>query len=339
MNDSAVVMTLQPIPVQTDDQWLAFCTPPNLPHLDSHTTAAHQADAHWLLLDSRQTVVARCSLWWRQTPTYPDHRPGLIGHYAAVDRVVATQLLQLSCVQLAAQDCTMAIGPMDGNTWRRYRLVIERSDVPPFFLEPDNPSDWPNHFTANGFTTLSNYISTLTDNLTHLDSRLDRVARRAANRGVTIRALNLDDLDADLHRIYSISTAAFSHNFLYTPIEEAEFVAMYRPLQPYLQPELILIAEQAGQPIGFIFALPDLEQARRGQPIDTVIIKTVAVCPNHQIGGLGSLLVGRCQEIAYSLGYSRAIHALMHESNDSRNISRRYHSSVIRRYALFGKIL
>lgn len=339
MNDFAVVTSLQPLPVPTDDQWLAFCTPPNLPHLDPQATAAHRADAHWLLLDSRQTVVARCSLWWRQTPAYADHRPGLIGHYAAVDQTAAVQLLQLSCAQLAAQNCTIAIGPMDGNTWRRYRLVVEHRDVPPFFLEPDHPGDWPDHFTASGFTILSNYISTLTDNLTQLDSRLDPVARRAANRGITLRALNLDDLDADLHQIYRVSTAAFARNFLYTPIEEAEFVAMYRPLQPYLQPELILIAEQAGQPIGFIFALPDVAQAQRGQLIDTVIIKTVAVCPNHQIGGLGSLLVARCQEIAQSLGYSRAIHALMHEVNDSRNISRRYHSSVIRRYALFGKIL
>ncbi|MCB9099404.1 MAG: GNAT family N-acetyltransferase [Anaerolineales bacterium] len=339
MNDFAVVTTLQPLPVQTNDQWLAFCTPPNLPHLDPGATAAHQADAHWLLLDSRNAVVARCSLWWRQPPAYADHRPGLIGHYAAVDRAAAAQLLQLSCAQLAAQNCTIAIGPMDGNTWRRYRLVVEHGDLPSFFLEPDNPSDWPDHFTASGFTILSNYVSTITDNLTHLNSRLDPVARRAAAQGVTIRPLNLDDLDADLHRIYSISTAAFARNFLYTPIEEADFVAMYRPLRPYLRPELILIAEQADQPIGFIFALPDLEQARRSQRIDTVIIKTVAVCSSRQIGGLGSLLVDRCQQIAHDLGYSRAIHALMHEANDSRNISRRYHSNVIRRYALFGKTL
>ncbi|MCB0213848.1 MAG: GNAT family N-acetyltransferase [Anaerolineae bacterium] len=329
----------QPLHVQTDDQWQAFCTSPQLPPLDPKAAAAHQADAHWLLLDSRQTVVARCSLWWRQTPAYPGHRPGLIGHYAAVDDDAATQLLQLSCAQLAAYNCTIAIGPIDGNTWRRYRLVVERDDIPPFFLEPNNPADWPDHFLAGDFTVLSNYVSTITDNLTGLSTRLERVAHRAANQGVTIRSLNLDDLDADLHRIYRVSTVAFARNFLYVPIEESEFVAMYRPLRSHLQPELILIAEQAGQPVGFIFALPDLAQAQRGQPVDTVIVKTVAVCPTHQIGGLGSLLVARCQEIAHSLGYSRAIHALMHESNDSRTISRRYRSRVIRRYALFGKHL
>ena len=327
----------QPLHVQTDEQWQAFCMSPQLPPLDPKDAAFHKADAHWLLLDSRQTVLARCSLWWRRTPAYPGHRPGLIGHYAAVDADAATQLLQLSCAQLATQNCTIAVGPMDGNTWRRYRLVVERDDTPPFFLEPNNPDDWSDYFTADGFTILSNYVSTITTNLTGLSSRLERVVRRAANRGITIRSLNLDDLDADLHRIYHVSTAAFARNFLYTPLEESEFVAMYQPLRPYLQPELILIAEQAGQPVGFIFALPDLAQAQHGQPIDTVIVKTVAVCPTHQTGGLGSLLVARCQEIAHDLGFSRAIHALMHESNDSRTISRRYQSRIIRRYALFGK--
>ena len=51
-----------------------------------------------------------------------------------------------------------------------------------------------------------------------------------------------------------------------------------------------------------------------------------------------SLLVAEVQQRAARLGYARAIHALMHESNVSRNISRRY-AQTIRRYALFAKRL
>ena len=38
------------------------------------------------------------------------------------------------------------------------------------------------------------------------------------------------------------------------------------------------------------------------------------------------------------LGYMRAIHALMHEQNASRNLSRQY-AHPMRGYALFGKAL
>ena len=90
--------------------------------------------------------------------------------------------------------------------------------------------------------------------------------------------------------------------------------------------------------MGFILAIPDLKQAERGHLIDTVIVKTLAVLPERAHAGLGGLLLAACQQTARDLGYLRAIHALMHEQNTSRNLSRRY-AHQIRRYALFGKAL
>jgi GNAT superfamily N-acetyltransferase len=329
----------QSILVENGDQLARFCTPPGLPALNPETISRHQADAHWLLVDSASNVIARCSLWWRNTPPIPDRRVGLIGHYAARNAEAASQLLQLAGDQLGEQGCTMAAGPMDGNTWRNYRLIIKRSRELPFFLEPDNPNDWPAHFTDNGFTVLSHYFSTLNPDLGRCHRDLSKVARRAASRGIKIRTFNPDCFEAELHRLYHIALASFSRNFLYTPITAAEFMAMYHALRPYIRFELILIAECDDQPIGFIFALPDLLQAQRAEVVDTIIIKTVAVHPDHQIGGLGSLLVTRCQEAARNLGYKRAIHALMHETNASRKISRRNDTYPIRQYVLFAKEL
>jgi len=329
----------RPVAATTAQEMVAFCTPAHLPHLSPNSVAGQNADAHWMLLDASEQVVARCSLWWRNSPPYPGHRPGLIGHYAARTAPAAAQLLHLAGRQLAQQGCTLAIGPIDGNTWQRYRLVVERGSEPPFLLEPNNPAAWPAHFTGNGFTVLAHYYSAITTDLGRPNPRLAGVARRAANRGITIRPLKPDHFDTELSKIYQIALASFSQNLLYTPISQSNFMALYRPIRPYVQPELILIAEQGDRPIGFLFALPNLLQAQQNQPVDTVIIKTVAVHPNYQTAGLGSLLVDRCQQVAHSLGYSRAIHALMHGSNDSRKISRRNHSQTIRKYALFAKEL
>jgi GNAT superfamily N-acetyltransferase len=109
-------------------------------------------------------------------------------------------------------------------------------------------------------------------------------------------------------------------------------------VKPYVRPEIVLFAEQHGQPIGFIFAIPDMLQAKRGQSIDTVIIKTMAVHPAHAGLGLGSLLMARCEHAAHELGYRRAIHALFHEKNRSGKISS-HTGKVIRRYTLFAKPL
>jgi len=148
----------------------------------------------------------------------------------------------------------------------------------------------------------------------------------------------LQRIEEDLHSLYIVSRTGFQSNFLYAPIDEAEFSAQYRHILPRVRPEMVLIAELRNQPIGFLFELPDLLQAGRGQAIDTVILKTVAVLPEHAGVGLGSLLMACGHEIAQTLGYTRVIHALMIEGNHSRKISHHY-AHTIRRYTLFARAL
>jgi hypothetical protein len=292
-------------------------------------------------------IRARCSCWWSTGHTLGaghDERVGVIGHYSAESADAGTRVLIDACTQLAAHGCTIAVGPMDGNTWRSYRLVIERGSEPPFFLEPDTPDAWVSHFTAAGFDTLATYSSALARDLTRRDPRLDALAARLGERNIVIRPLDLAHADEDLRRVFALSLITFKGNFLYTPIDEAEFMEQNRRLLPAVRPELVLLAEHHREAeggnalVGFLFAIPDVLQQKRGQTPDTIIIKTVAVKPGLGHAGLGSLLVAEVQTRAAALGYTRAVHALMHEQNVSRNISRRY-AETIRRYALFAKRL
>jgi hypothetical protein len=50
------------------------------------------------------------------------------------------------------------------------------------------------------------------------------------------------------------------------------------------------------------------------------------------------LLVAKPQQIGHELGFKRCIHALMHENNKSRSISRHY-AQTMRRYTLYGRDL
>lgn len=326
------------IPIKTPEQLQEVEGLAGLPPFDPENLVRHTPDAHWILIGGDGEMVGRCSLWWRSTPSYLGHRLGLIGHYAVRNAAAARRLLQHACEQLAARGCTLGIGPMDGNTWRRYRLIVERGGEPVFFLEPDNPDDWPGHFLDNEFTPLAHYSSAINTDLSQYDPRMAKVGESMAAQGVHIRMLDPNIFEDELRRIYTLSVASFRNNFLYSSISEVEFIAHYRTIHPYVRPELVLIADHQGWPIGFIFAIPDLLQAGRAQAINTIIIKTVAVLPGRGHAGLGSLLVARCQENARSLGYSRAIHALMHETNNSRNISRHY-AQAMRRYSLFARRL
>jgi GNAT superfamily N-acetyltransferase len=309
-------------------------------------------DLDLIVKDDDGAVRARCSCWWSTGHTldvgHTGHheRIGVIGHYSAESADAGTRVLIDACAQLATHGCTVAVGPMDGSTWRSYRLVIERGSEPPFFLEPDTPDAWVAHFTAAGFETLATYSSALARDLTQRDPRLDALAARLAARNIVIRPLDLSQADDDLRRVFALSLVSFKDNFLYTPIDEAEFLEQNRRLLPVVRPELVLLAEQRissdapghAELVAFLFAVPDVLQQKRGRTPDTIIIKTVAVKPGLGHAGLGSLLVAEVQQRAAALGYTRAVHALMLETNVSRNISRRY-AETIRRYALFAKRL
>jgi predicted N-acetyltransferase YhbS len=297
----------------------------------------HAPDAHWLLTESGETV-GRCSLWWSTVPFYPGHRLGVIGHYAARDVCTGRRLLLHACAQLAERGCTLAVGPMDGNTWRRYRLVVERGAEPPFFLEPDNQDEVPSHFRETGFSPFAWYRSSLNSDLAYVDPRIKAVAPRLEREGVTIRSLAMERLEQELVRIYTLSLVSFRSSFLFSPISETEFLDQYASLRAIVRPELVLLAEREGRLVGFLFAVPDLAQAQRGEAVDTIVLKTLGVLPERAYAGLGNLLATRCHKTAREMGFTRVIHALMHESNNSRVISERY-GRIIRRYALFARPL
>jgi GNAT superfamily N-acetyltransferase len=298
---------------------------------------AHLPDCTLLLTDG-ESLVARCSCWWSATAEHEGRRIGVIGHYAAADGPSGAALLSSACRLLASKGCATAVGPMDGNTWRRYRFIVERGDEPTFFLEPDNPDGWPAHWTHAGFVPLATYTSAINDDLSREDPRTGPARARLAEAGIRIRAFERSQAGVELRRIFALSLAAFSRNFLYTPISEAEFLAQYDALLPHVRPELVLLAEQEDALVGFLLAVPDVLRARRTGNADTVILKTLAVDPSIGGMGLGGALLDLAQRSGRELGFRRAIHALMHETNVSRRISSHF-ARTFRRYALFSRPL
>jgi GNAT superfamily N-acetyltransferase len=281
---------------------------------------------------------AEALLWWRNVPALPGETLGVIGGFQATSAETANDVLAQAATALRARHCTLAVGPMDGNTWRRYRFVTDAGTEPPFLLEPTNPPEWPAWWRTAGFEPLAEYYSTATGDLAPRDSRLNGVAARMAAAGVTLRPIDPARFEEELGRIYDVSIISFQENHLYTPLPREEFVALYRPLQGQLRPELVLLAEHAGQPVGYVFAMPDLAEAKHGESIKTIIVKTLAVLPGRAHAGLGALMLEAVHSAAQRLGYVRAIHALMHETNKSRNLSAHY-ALMIRRYTLFARRL
>ena len=116
-----------------------------------------------LLLVDGGSLVARCSCWWSDAAVHEGQRVGVIGHYAAATRTPAWPCSPAPATCSRRKGSHWPSGPMDGTTWRRYRFIVERGSEPVFFLEPDNPDDWPGHWAGAGFTPIATYSSAIED--------------------------------------------------------------------------------------------------------------------------------------------------------------------------------
>ncbi|MBB6099517.1 L-amino acid N-acyltransferase YncA [Deinobacterium chartae] len=275
-------------------------------------------------------VAARASLWLRG-PDLEGRRSGLIGHYAAATHTAGVRVLEEACARLRAAGAHLALGPLDGSTWFGYRLVTEPGHEAPFFLEPHHPPRHLEDFAAAGFGPVLHYFSALCTAYRPDPRRAELAARFAP---VCLRCASAGSAEADLAAIYRLSLEAFAANPLYSPLPRPAFEALYRPLLERVPLEWVWLAECEGEVLGFVFALPDLLRPQG----DSLIVKTVAVRPGRAQAGLGRYLVDELHRRAFAAGFTRVIHALMWDGNDSSSISRRY-ATPMRRYALFARKL
>lgn len=284
-----------------------------------HNSDGHAPDARAALLRDG-AIVARLSIWRRGTTRYRGCDTHYLGHVAAVDQDALTTLLA-GIAELEVGGSHVLLGPIDGSTWNRYRVVTDEGDLPPFPLEPTNPAWWADAFAAAGYSPIERYWSGVRD-----VQALPCEAPAPTPRGVTIRELRTERLADELNAIYALALEAFAANPLYTPIGPERFRAMYEPLAEHLDPRLCLIAER-GDPIGLMMCIP----ADRSR----LVLKTIAVASEERCTGIGRILLDAAAHRGQTLGYRSLIYALMRDDNRSSAMAQRV-AAPMRRYALYA---
>ena len=300
--------------------------------------AEERPDARVFLTNGAGAAIACCALWWRDTPVLDGARVGALGGFAALDAAAADRLLDEACRVLRKQGCDAAVGPMNGNTWRRYRLVTESDGRGAFLLEPRNPLEYPGWWRQAGFEVLAHYSSSIIALGQGAPAVPVEVGVRLARSGIAIRALDMSRYDDELRAIHQLSLKSFTANFLYTPLDEDAFLESYRRVRERVDRDFVLLAERAGQLCGFLFGVADFESLARGER-PALIAKTIAVDPAVRGAGLGALLIDELHRAGCAKGYREVIHALQHETNKSLRITGRHGGRVFRRYELLSKRL
>lgn len=294
-----------------------------------------QPDA-WCAL--RMANVGRCALWWHSVPKLAGEKLGVIGAFSCQDALAGTVLLRQALRMLHAQGCSIAIGPMNRDTWHDYRFACGPVSEPRFFTEPARDAAGLAAFRNAGFGVCLESVSTISDDLAALDMQCAGLEARFARQGIWLRPLDWRRIASDLAGIHKVACQGFASNPFYTPITAQDFLAEKRSLAEKIDPRHVLIAARGPHIVGFAFIAPDYLELQRKQHSETAIFKTLCILPGKKYRGLGRLLWAHAYDTARDLGYRRAIHALMH--NPSRSLEMiAQQSRLLRRYQLFSRRL
>lgn len=254
---------------------------------------------------------------------------GMLGFFESRnDAAIARVLFEDATAWLRARGAGRIVGPMDGDTWHRYRVNVGPFQRPPFPLEPWNPAWYQALWERNGFATLEVYTSKWIDDVAVLLPALERGKSRSEDRGVRVRQLRRDTLREELTLVHELSSRIFADAFLYSPISRDEFLALYAGIERFLEPELVLFAESSdGESVGFVFGYEDPTQP-------AVHYKTIGVLPDWRGPGVAAALSHHVYSAALRRGRPQGSHPLMRSDNRSQALDQG-HGDVFRRYVLY----
>lgn len=188
-------------------------------------------------------------------------KTGILGMFETVDDENVSRLLfDQAKSWCEKKDFDKLMGPMNLSSNHECGLMVEGFDRPPMVGIPYNPEYYEKHFLDWGLKKAKDLISFKLDLIgvpDYLQSAADKLEKR---KRFSLRSLNLSRFDEELKIIWDIYNSAWEQNWGFVRMSHKEFMFAANEMKSFVQPDLCLIVEVKGEPVGFSLALPDVNQ-------------------------------------------------------------------------------
>jgi len=195
--------------------------------------------------------------------------------------------------------------------------------------------------------------------LRNLPSKVWHVAEKVHSQtGVNVRKIDMNQWDSEVAKVHYLYNAGFRTIPGHVDMSLEKFASMAASLRPFLDPDLVVIAEVDGEPVGFAVGLMDLNEAlchfRSGKlyPWDLIRLKwymgrirtacgkMLGILPEYRARGLEVLLGLELGQHILEKGYERVDLSLLQEKNTMINrIIQRVGAKVYQHYRVYEKPL
>lgn len=189
---------------------------------------------------------------------------GQWGMFEAEDGEVAAALIDAAEQWLRTKGMTRALGPFSLSIWDEPGLLVEGHDHPPTVMMGHHLPCYQAWIEAAGHVQAKDLYTYELDIVKELPPLIQRIiAGGEKNDRIRIRKVDKSRFDEEAALILGILNDAWSGNWGFIPLTDAEIAYAGKKLKPIVFEDLIRVAELDGEPVAFMITLPDLNEFTR----------------------------------------------------------------------------
>lgn len=194
---------------------------------------------------------------------------GFFGFFESInDTNISNLLFAEASAWLKKKGMISIRGPVNPSMNDECGLLIDNFNQSNVLLMPYNFEYYIHLINTAGFQKAKDlhafWIGTEVIEKKEMMAKLDRIANMVMKReSLTIRNVNMKDFPNEVQKVREVYNNAWSANWGFVPMTEAEFNFVAKNLKLAVDPDFVEFAEIDGKPIGFTLVLPDLNQATK----------------------------------------------------------------------------
>ena len=197
---------------------------------------------------------------------------GQWGMFEALDGDTAAALIATAEEWLRGQGMTLAMGPISISIWDEPGLLIDGFEQPPMVMMGHHRPAYRGWIEAAGYDKAKDLYTYELDIRAAPEGVMKRLIEAGENNPrIRIRTVDKSNFARDAAIILNILNDAWSDNWGFVPLTDAEIAYAGKKLKPIIYQDLVRIAEVATgaepgagfEPVAFMLAIPDINQLTR----------------------------------------------------------------------------
>ena len=285
---------------------------------------------------------------------FQQEKTGFFGFWECVnDQAVADGLLHAAADYLRSQGMDRMRGPASFSTNEECALLVEGFNSYPVLMMPYNPPYYKDLVEGFGCEKAMDLLAyDLTQST--VSERIERGAKLLEKRlSITVRPFNKKKYWEETERILEVYNQAWAKNWGFVPWTEREFFHLAKSMKTMVDFDVVFIAEDGDQPVGFSLALPDANQALKhikgritpwalakllyfSRKIDKVRILIMGVIKEYRNRGIDTIFYYNTVKSAAIKGYNSGEISWILENNVEMNLAaKKMGAKLYKRYRFY----